>query len=57
MSYDLSARELKVRFANGKTYLYDGVPPTVVDQIQDADSTGSAFAKLVKKGGYSYSEL
>lgn len=55
---------LTTTFRNGRTYAYDGVPTGVFEALtaeaartdEDA-SVGKVFNKLVKSGGYPFSEI
>jgi len=62
MGYDEGAQTLTVRFANGGTYRYAGVPGQVHQDLLTAHgdpkrSLGKAFHELVRKGGFRYERL
>lgn len=41
--YDDETQQLDVFFVNGSMYTYEGVPPEIVDGLENADSPGSYF--------------
>lgn len=55
--YDKDTKELRVQFASGALYSYDGVPEEAFTSIVHGPSAGSAFHNLVKLAGYSYQRL
>ena len=48
---------LYVAFTNGGLYRYSGVQESVMQQLINADSVGSAFAVLVKNAGYEFEQI
>lgn len=46
--YDSSREKLYVTFLNGKTYVYDGVPPQTAEQFAAAASKGAFFNENIK---------
>ena len=55
IGYDAEAKQLGVRFKDGNTYLYEGVPASVYAELLKADSTegvsvGKVFAQRVRSG-------
>src|SRR6185436_15236304 len=48
---------LEVEFKGGGTYRYSGVPAEVHQELVGADSVGSAFARLIKRGGYDFEKV
>jgi hypothetical protein len=53
IGYDEDARELWIRFLEGRMYVYSDVPPATYDDIMRADSKGSYLNREVKPN-YSY---
>lgn len=53
IGYDAVSQELIVKFQNGKTAVYMGVPFEVAQDVLSAPSIGTALNQLVK-GRYSY---
>lgn len=47
-SYDVSNHNLSVHFQRGRTYIYQGVPPSIWDAFKDADSKGQYFNDIIK---------
>ena len=47
-SYDADARELRVTFKNGSTYLYSDVPQEAVDDLSGAESQGGHFIQNIR---------
>lgn len=54
LGYDPDTQVLAAEFLNGTTYHYDAVPPPIFDTLMAAESKGSAFNTLVKKGGFDF---
>ena len=55
MDYDEGEQKLTVMFrTTGGVYEYSNVPLTVYEALLDSVSIGSAFDRMVKKGGYSW---
>ena len=54
LGYDPADETLQADFLNGTTYIYFAVPPKVFEDLMAAESKGSAFNTLVKKGGFSF---
>jgi hypothetical protein len=48
VGYDPAHHSLRVKFNNGATWQYDGVPPDVSASLESAGSIGKAFNSLVK---------
>lgn len=48
---------LEVEFRNGAVYRYQGVPAEVHQELVGSESIGSAFARLIKRGGYAFERL
>ena len=46
--YDASRKLLTVRFRNGAVYEYEGVPPDVAAEGEEAPSAGAWLAQSVK---------
>lgn len=57
VKYERERSRLVVQFGEDTFYEYDGVSPEVVLDFLFADSIGSAFDALVKKGGFQYRKL
>lgn len=57
LAYETSERVLVVRFTSDQIYQYSGVPLEVYEDLRHADSVGSAFDRLIRKGGYEYENL
>ena len=55
-AYEAEDLMLYVRFKNGRTYRYSGVPASVFDAFADADSKGTFFNAQIQ-GRYSYSQI
>lgn len=49
--------KLYVQFNNGNWYVYDDVPALKVMQVILAESQGTAFDRLIKRGNYAYKRL
>jgi KTSC domain len=56
VDYDSDAQQLVVTFKDGRSWQYDGVPVTVFQGLQHAQSVGSYFARQVK-GRYDEQEI
>ncbi len=56
VKFDREARKLVVQFGEA-FYEYDGVPGDVVLDFMFADSIGSSFDALVKKGGFTFRRI
>ncbi len=56
VNFDRRAGRLVIQFGE-KFYEYTGVPGDVVLDFMFADSIGSEFDKLVKKGGFSFRQI
>ena len=54
VKYDRERSELTVQFSESAFYTYSGVPSDVVVDFLFADSIGSSFNSLVKKGGFEF---
>lgn len=52
--YDPATKTLAAEFTNGTLYTYDAVPQEIFGQILAAESKGSTFNTLVKKGGFNF---
>jgi len=46
--YDAATQVLAVRFGPGKVHHYKGVPPEAVKAMEEAESLGSYFARLIR---------
>ena len=55
-AYEAEDLALYVRFKNGRTYRYAGVPESVFDAFVDAGSKGAFFNAEVQ-GSYPYSQI
>ena len=55
-AYEAEDLMLYVRFKNGRTYRYSGVPASVFDAFADAGSKGAFFNAEVQ-GSYPYSQI
>lgn len=49
IGYDPEARELHVKWAKGKSSVYNGVPADVAQSVMNAWSVGEALHQMVKK--------
>lgn len=47
--YDAATSELHVRFNSGGSYVYSGVPPTVVEELRSAESAGSYIQRNIAR--------
>ena len=54
--YDGAARALTIRFKDGQTYRYDGVPEATAAGLFGADSKGSYFHRAIK-GIFPYEQI
>ena len=45
--YDSQVGALRIQFKGGKSYLYRGVPASVVDELKKAESVGRFVSKNV----------
>ena len=48
IGYDESSTELWVQYVGGRTYIYDGVPPSTFEELRSAPSIGSYMNRQVK---------
>lgn len=48
IGYREEDQKLRVRFANGNTYEYAGVPATIAQSLMTADSVGGFFNKNIR---------
>ncbi len=48
VGYDPATETLQIRYKNGGTYEYSGVPQNTHDELMAADSVGSHLAQFVK---------
>lgn len=53
MKYDADKGELHVKFKNGGTYVYEGVPPDVAEDMYHSSSAGR-FVQENLKGQYQH---
>ncbi len=56
VNFDRRAGRLVIQFGE-KFYEYEGVPGEAVLDFMFADSIGSEFDKLVKKGGFPFRQI
>lgn len=56
VAYDAGTSTLYVRFNNGSTYAYDGVPQSQYNGLMSAGSHGGYLASNIK-GSYSYRKV
>jgi hypothetical protein len=54
--YDADTRELRVIFVSGRNYVYENVPPDVVDAFKTADSRGAFFNHEIRDR-YAFREI
>ena len=47
-SYDAAMQRLQIRFKSGKTYSYQNVPPSLVEELASASSPGQFFNSAIK---------
>lgn len=57
VKYDRERARLVVQYGEDSFYEYDAVPGDVVLDFLFADSMGSAFSTLVKKGGFQFRKI
>ncbi len=57
VAYNRLLNELMVEFNNGSVYKYSGVPEEVYTNIIAAESAGRSFHTLVRRGGYSFTQV
>lgn len=55
--YDPATKTLIAEFKNNTVYTYEGVPQETFGQLLAADSKGSTFNTLVKKGGFNFTKI
>lgn len=55
-SYDETSCRLTITFVSGRRYVYDDVPPDVVDAFTRADSRGGFFNRDIRDR-YHYREI
>jgi hypothetical protein len=55
-AYEAEDLMLYVRFKNGRTYRYSGLPSSVFEAFADAESKGTFFNAQVQ-GRYPYSQI
>lgn len=48
VGYDEETKELRVRFKNGREYVYEGVEDNVYNDLLEATSKGKFFGKNIK---------
>jgi len=46
--YDVSNHNLTVTFHRGRTYVYQGVPPSIWDAFKSAESKGEYFTSIIR---------
>jgi KTSC domain len=47
-TYDSETQDLQITFANGGTYDFHGVPPEIVDGLENAGSAGKYYHQFIK---------
>lgn len=57
VGYDVDTMELRVFFKSGAHYSYPQVPAFKLVQVLFAESVGSAFDSVIKKGGFAYTKI
>lgn len=57
VGYNPETKELQVTFVSGGTYSYAQVPPETVAKVMFDKSFGSAFDRLIKKGGFAFVQV
>ncbi len=55
--YDRERSELTVQFSEDAFFTYSDVPSDIVVDFLFADSIGSAFNSIVKKGGFEFERI
>jgi len=53
IGYDQSAQNLYIQWKDGRTSIYESVPPLVASDLESAHSVGQAFNQTIK-GQYSH---
>ena len=48
VGYDESEQALYVQWKDGRTSMYDNVPPLIASNLQNAQSVGAAFNETIK---------
>lgn len=56
VGYDREAREIYVRFLEGRTYIYEEADERTFEELRTADSVGS-YLNRVLKPGHPYREI
>ena len=57
VGYDAESSTLTVRFTNGSTYEYAGVPAEVHAELLQQPSIGKYFHKAVRNGGFNHTRI
>ncbi|KKN84429.1 hypothetical protein LCGC14_0288910 [marine sediment metagenome] len=57
IKFERETGRLVVQFGEDSFYEYDGVSNEVVLDVLFADSIGSAFSALVKRGGFAFRKI
>lgn len=55
--YDEGSQTLEIEFHHGGIYQYEGVPPSLVRELDGAGSVGQFFHQRIKQGGFSSKKL
>lgn len=57
LGYDAPSMRMAVQFKGGATYQYNGVDAKTADEVQSAESVGSAVNRLLVRGKFKYERL
>lgn len=55
-AYNAKSKSLTINFNSGKSYVYENVPPHVLEGMLNAESTGKFYNSFIK-GKYRFIEL
>lgn len=48
IGHDPETNELHVKYQNGRTSIYEGVPADLADTVSNSESVGSAIHQMIK---------
>ena len=57
IGYDREGERFAVHFKGGQTYVYDGVPDKVAQDVITSKSIGAAVSAKIVKGGFAYNRI
>jgi hypothetical protein len=56
IDYDRDRKQLRITFTTGRIYVYESVPPDVVEALRSAGSRGAYFNRRIRDA-YAYREV